>query len=192
LVALLAVGAVVLVVVSNPRSSDSRCVGGRVAVKTLADGDDVEFTPVPAQIGKLRHLRRPGRLRPGRRSIPVEATTFQINARLLAMRRRSNDSIDLFVSAPTRPSLTMIVGFEGSRICGHRAVTREEGSRKVARQTLIAACGEPGRRRLPLAGTAEISGVGFFGDKGGQGAAPNGIELHPAIHFKSSDCRKGR
>jgi hypothetical protein len=37
---------------------------------------------------------------------------------------------------------------------------------------------------------ATITGVGFFDIVHGQsGVAPNGIELHPALDFRCSDCR---
>jgi hypothetical protein len=182
----------VLVVVSDPRNSDSRCVGGRVEVKTLSDGDDVTTAPFPTRIQRLRRLPRPAGLEATRRSLPVEATTYRIEARLVAMRRRADGEVDLTVSAPKRRSSTMTVGFEGSRTCGHRAVAREGGSMKAAQRTLVAACGPPAQRRTPLSGAAEISGVGFFGDPREEGAAPNGIELHPVLQFVSRDCRRRR
>jgi hypothetical protein len=187
--ALVAVGVVLLVVVSNPRSSDSHCVGRRTAVKTLSDDDDVSFEPVPTWVEHLRRLQRPARLAAARRSLPVEATTFRIRARLVAMTRRSDAEIDLVVAAPPGGSRTMSVGFEGTRICGHNPVVRGETPMRQAQRALVAACGQPGRRRTPLTGTAEIAGVGFFGPTRKQGAAPNGIELHPVLEFKSSNCR---
>jgi hypothetical protein len=190
--ALLASAAVVLVVVSDPRNSDSRCVGGRVEIKTLSDGDNVTSALFPTRIERLLRLPRPTRLEATRRSTPVEATTYRIDARLVAMRRRSDGEVDLTVSAPRRRSSTMTVGFEGSRTCGHRAVVRDEGPMKAAQQALVAACGAPTSRRTRLSGSAEIAGVGFFGDAREKGAAPNGIELHPAVQFVSRGCRRRR
>jgi hypothetical protein len=192
LISLLAVAGVVLVIVSDPRNSDSRCVGGRVAIETLSDGDIVNFAPQPTTIERLRQVRRPARLHGGRRSKPVETTTYRIEARLLSMRRRSNDEIDLVVSDPARPARTMAVGFEGSRTCGHRAVVRAEAPIRKAQKALIAACGEPRHTYSRLSGTAQISGVGYFGHPGGVGIPPNGVGLHPVLDFKSADCRRLR
>jgi hypothetical protein len=192
LISLIAVVGVVLVIVSDPRNSDSRCVGGRVPIETLSDGDNVKFAPVPATIESLQRLHRPAKLHGSSRSRPVEATTYRIEARLVAIRRHSNDAIDLLVSDPARHARTMIVGFEGSRTCGHRAIVRGEAPMRKARKALIAACGEPHRDYTRLSGTAEISGVGYFGHLGRFGVPPNGIGLHPALRFKSADCRRLR
>jgi hypothetical protein len=192
LISLLAVVGVVLVIVSDPRNSDSRCLGGRVAIETLSDSGNVKFAAVPTTIERLRGLRRPATVHGGRRSRPVEATSYRIEARLVSMRRRSNDSIDLIVSDPARRSRTINVGFEGSRICGHRAIARGEAPMRNAQKALIAACGQPGREYNHLSGTAQISGVGFFGHPGRLGVPPNGIGLHPVLRFKSADCRRLR
>jgi hypothetical protein len=192
LIALLAIVGVVLVIVSDPRNSDSRCVGGRVAIETLSDSGNVKFAPVPTTIERLRGLPRPAKLHGSRRSRPVEATSYRIEARLVSMRQRSNDSIDLIVSDPARRALTINVGFEGSRICGHRAIVRAEAPMRNARKALIAACGEPRRDYDRLSGTARISGVGFFEHRGRLGVPPNGIGLHPVLGFKSADCRRLR
>jgi hypothetical protein len=181
---------VVLVIVSDPRNSDSRCLGGRVAIETLSDSGHVKFAPVPTTIERLRGLSRPAKVHGSRRSRPVEATSYRIDVRLVSMRDRSNGSIDLVVSDPARRSQTMNVGFEGSRICGHRAIVRGEGPMRKARKALLAACGEPGREYNSLSGTARISGVGFFGHPGRLGVPPNGIGLHPVLSFKSTGCRR--
>jgi hypothetical protein len=192
LFSLIAVVGVVLVIVSDPRNSDSRCLGGRVAIETLSDGDYVKFTPVPTTIERLRGLPRPARLHGSRRSTPVEASTYRIEGRMIAMRRRSNDSIDLILADPARRSRTVNVGFEGSRICGHRAIVRGEAPMRKAQKAFIAACGEPPRDYAKLSGTAVVSGVGFFGHPGRLGVPPNGAGLHPVLSFKSVDCRRLR
>lgn len=192
LFAALAVVGVVLVIISNPRNSDSRCVGGRVQIKTLSDSGDVSFHPVPATIPQLVSLPRPARVDQARRSRPVEARTYKIRARLVWMIKRSTDEIDVGVATPTGRVRTMLAGFEGSRICSHSAVVRGETPMKRARKQLFAACGKPGRVRVRLRGTAEITGVGYFGHKHGTGAARNGIELHPVVRFDSADCQRIR
>jgi hypothetical protein len=56
-----------------------------------------------------------------------------------------------------------------------------------------AACGgtPPRSTFAEYTGTATITGVGFFDKKHGQrGVADNGIELHPLLAFKSTNCRR--
>jgi hypothetical protein len=190
MVAALAVGAVALVVVSNPRNDDARCVGPRVAIKTLSDSGDVSFRPVPAQLDQLANLHRPRRLSQRKRSRPIEAKTFRINARLVSMRLRADDEIFMVASSTQAPARTMLVVFEGARICSHSAVVRAESPMKNARNALFAACGKLAKLPVKLSGTAVIDGVGYFGPKGVEGAARNGIELHPVLRFKSADCRR--
>jgi hypothetical protein len=192
MISVLAVVGVVLVIVSDPRNSDSRCVGGRVSIETLSDGDNVKFASVPTTVEHLLGLPRPAKVHGSRRSRPVEETTYRIKARLIATRRRSNDAIDLVVSDPARPSRMMIVGFEGSRTCGHRAVVRAEAPMHRAQQALLTACGEPHRNYGRLSGTAVITGVGYFGHLGRAAVPPNGVGLHPALRFRSTGCRRLR
>src|SRR2546427_3041 len=53
-----------------------------------------------------------------------------------------------------------------------------------ARSASLPACGGEGT----LAGTATITGVGFFDPPHATGAAANGIELHPVLGFTSRNC----
>jgi hypothetical protein len=187
--ALLAVVGVVLVVISDPRSSASYC-GGRAEIKTLSDRDQgkVKLTPVATEIARLRRLSRPPLVELGARQEPVETTTFTIRARLVTMKRRPAKGIALVLSQPSAQDETMIVAFEHP--CGGWQTKKETNLMKQARSAFVAACGMPARRTTRLAGTAVISGVGFFGARGRADAAPNGIELHPVLGFKSSDCRR--
>jgi hypothetical protein len=188
LVALLAVIGVVLVVISDPRSSASYC-GGRAEVRTLSDRDQskVKLTPVLTGIDRLRAVRRPHLVELDGRRGPVETTTFKIRARLVAMRRRPAKGIAVVVSRTSARRETMIVGFEHP--CGGWQTRKETTLMKQARSAFVRACGMPARRPTRLTGTAEISGVGFFGARGRSDEALNGIELHPVLGFKSSDCR---
>ena len=63
---------------------------------------------------------------------------------------------------------------------------------RQARADLASACGgEAGSSPVTLTGTATITGVGFFDVIHGQtGVAPNGIELHPALTFASTNCKR--
>ena len=189
----LAITGVVLVVISDPRSSASYC-GGRTEVETLSDHDQskVYLAPVATRIDRLRALHRPHLIQLDGRHGPVEATTFSFRARLLAMKRRPRNGIAVAVAEPSARRETMIIGFEHP--CGGWQTRQETNLMKRARSAFVAACGLPSvaRRRAPLAGVAEISGVGFFGPTGRADAAPNGIELHPVLRFKATSCRRGR
>ena len=59
-----------------------------------------------------------------------------------------------------------------------------------ARASIIRACGIPPSRFFKLlGGAATISGVGFFDFQHGQrGVAPNAIELHPVLGFRTAGC----
>ena len=193
LIAVLAVAGVVLVVISDPRSSASYC-GGRTEVETLSDHDQskVDFAPVTTGIDRLRALHRPHLIQLGGRRGPVETTTFSFRARLLAMKRRPRNGIAVVVAQPSARRETMIIGFEHP--CGGWQTRKETNLMKRAKAALVAACGLPpmARKRAALSGEAEISGVGFFGPRGRADAAPNGIELHPVVRFKVSSCHRRR
>jgi hypothetical protein len=193
LFAALAIGGVVLVVISDPRSSASYC-GGRTEVETLSDHDQskVDLTPIATGIERLRALHRPHLIQLSGRRGPVETTTFSFRARLLAMKRRPRNGIAVVVAQPSARQQTMIIGFEHP--CGGWQTRKETDLMKRAKAALVAACGLPpaGRERAALTGEAEVSGVGFFGPRGRADAAPNGIELHPALSFKPLGCHRRR
>jgi hypothetical protein len=188
--ALLALGAVALVVISDPRTSSSYCAG-RLQVKTLSDRDQtkVKPTPIATRIERLRALPRPYLVELRERTSPVETTTFAVRARLVAMKRGPKATIELVVAASAGEAETMVVAFE-DRPCGGWETSKTTRLMRQARSALIAACGAPARRLTPLAGTAEMVGIGFFGGRRQPGAAPNGIELHPALGFRRAACRR--
>jgi len=189
----LALAGVVLVVVSDPRSSASYC-GGRTEVLTLSDHDQskVHLTPVATRIEHLRGLHRPQLIEFSGRHGPVETTTFSVRARLLAMKRRPRNGIAVVVASPSARGQTMIIGFEHP--CGGWQTHQGTNLMKHAKTALVRACGSPPkqRKRAALAGEAEITGVGFFGPRGRADAAPNGIELHPVLHIRVLSCHRRR
>jgi hypothetical protein len=60
----------------------------------------------------------------------------------------------------------------------------------TALRRFVAACGTiPFGYYRALRGTAVITGVAFVDTVHGQrGVAPNGIELHPALGFRTASC----
>jgi hypothetical protein len=63
-----------------------------------------------------------------------------------------------------------------------------------ARRSIIAACGVPPSSFFArLHGSASITGVGFFGvrhPRPQRGVAPNQIELHPVLAFRSPSSQR--
>jgi hypothetical protein len=68
--------------------------------------------------------------------------------------------------------------------CTNGATPKARRLMRRARAAFLKACGGEGL----LAGTATITGVGFFDIPHALGAAANGIELHPVLGFMSRSC----
>lgn len=75
--------------------------------------------------------------------------------------------------------------------CSGAKVSKKRAAIKRARAAFERACGTPPSSSFRgLRGTATITGVGFFDVKHGQrGIAPNGIELHPVLRYRSGGCK---
>jgi hypothetical protein len=111
---------------------------------------------------------------------------------LIEAKREEDRDIHLVIAWPDNPRLTMIVEFPDVRCQGAKQSKKREAMRK-ARAAFERACGTPSSSSFrKLSGTAPITGVGFFDVKHGQtGIAPNGIELHPILRFRSGGCERG-
>ena len=172
-------------------STGTGCGGERSHVKTLTDAaaKSVSLSPKTTSVAALRALRAPQRL--GGRIPGVETTTYRIQARLVAMRLEGDGDVYLTVVDPKTPG-TMVVEFPAAA-CTRKASAQVRLLMRNARAALIAACGEPDPGSFTrVGGTATITGVGFFepGD-GASDAAPNGIELHPVLGFRMTECSLG-
>jgi hypothetical protein len=87
----------------------------------------------------------------------------------------------------------MLVAFPDTHVCMEISAGARGGDIHSATDSLIADCGPsfPSNRWQGLAGTATITGVGFFDVRHAKpihGEAPNGLRLHPALSFRSSNC----
>jgi len=88
----------------------------------------------------------------------------------------------------------MLVAFPDTHVCMEVSAGSKGGDIHSATDSLIADCGPafPSDHWQKLAGTATITGVGFFDVRHAQaiddGQAPNGFRLHPALSFRSSNC----
>lgn len=84
----------------------------------------------------------------------------------------------------------MIVEFPDIR-CRGASVSHRRARIERARDAFLGACGGVPRSFVGLGGRATLTGVGFFDKKHGQrGIAPNGVELHPVLSFRSTSCER--
>jgi hypothetical protein len=172
---------------TNPTAKQTGCGGVRWSVQTLADpaGRALTLKPKPTTIRKLRRVHAPSRLGP-RRARGTERTTFRVIGRLVEMTLQDDLDIRLVIADP-KTGGTMVAAFP-SPSCTQRATRKARAKMNRARAALIAACGAPTSSAQRLSGTGEITGVGFFNPVQDDGAAPNGIELHPVVAFTASSC----
>jgi hypothetical protein len=182
----------------SPVDTPTVCGKERWGVKTLSDAavDEVKKTPKRASVDELTAEQPPptvgGELP---RTGTVERTIWRITAELRQARhvaeKGGDRDIHLVVADPDS-GRTMIVELPDVGCPGPAGSTFRDRMLR-ARDDFEAACGAPPSSRFAaLAGTAEITGVGFFDKRHGQrGVADNGIELHPVLSFKSADCAAG-
>jgi len=169
-------------------STQIGCGTERWPVKTLADpaGRALSLTPRPTTIRKLRRAKAPRRLGL-RRTKGIERTTFRVTGRLIEMKLDDDSDVSLVIADP-KTGGTMIAAFP-SPSCTQGATRKARAKMARARAAVLAACGAPTSSFRRLSGTGTITGVGFFDRINGQeGAAPNGVELHPVVAFTASSC----
>lgn len=180
---------------SEPQSGGGvTCGKERWSIKTLSDSaaTSVNFRPKNTTVHRLRGLPPPGVGFSTPRIRGVETTTYRVKAELVEMKREDDHDIHLVIGEPNHRDRTMIVEFPDVSCPGARSSAKRTVMGK-ARHALTKACGSPGSSSFRrLKGTATITGVGFFDVKHGQtGVAPNGIELHPVLRFRSGGCNSG-
>ena len=111
-----------------------------------------------------------------------------MTGKLVEMRIEDDLDINLVIADPARSGVTMIAAFPNAS-CTRGATPKARAKMSRARAAFVAACGAPTTSFQELSGTATITGVGFFDKTHGQeGAAPNGVELHPVVAFNASSC----
>jgi hypothetical protein len=173
----------------------TQCGVWRWNTKVLADpaAARIEQEPLIKTVRELVGLRPPRTLQ-RERIAPVEFSTYTIEARLIEYKLEEDSDLHLVVGDP-KTGATMIVEFPADG-CTQGAAPADQEKMSRARTAFLRACGLPKTSDprshvfTKLAGTATITGVGFFDFVHGQtGVAPNGIELHPALEFHSTHCR---
>ena len=173
---------------ANAEPRATRCGIERWAVKTLTDpaAGSIDFRARQTTVAALRALRVPHVSGSTPRIRGIETHTYRVSARLVAAKRELDRDIHLVIAAPATGK-TMIVEFP------HPSCTaggRHRAAMNAALHRFLAACGTiPFSSYRQLSGAAVITGVGFVDTVHGQrGVAPNGIELHPALGFRTGRC----
>ena len=183
--------AVVLSAGANGAHRAATCGEERWAVKTLSDKREhlVNFKPKDTTVSALRKKSSPGVGSDTPRIKGVETTNWRIKVGLVEMKLEDDHDIHLVVSAPGKPSKTIITEFPDTT-CNGASRSPKKASMAKARSKLIARCGSPPSSDFRhLTGTATLTGVGFFDIPHGQtGVAPNAIELHPVLKFSAASC----
>ncbi len=166
---------------------EGSCGVQRWSVKTLSDADAerVDFTPVTATVAELTALPVPAALPPDSRVAPVELKTYTVTAELVEAKLEADSDMHLVIADLHDADTTMIVEFPAAPDCTLGADPQLVSQLQAARAAFVAAFGvPPSHRFMPLAGIAQITGVGFFDVIHAQrGVAPNGTELHPVLRF---------
>jgi hypothetical protein len=172
------------------------CGRERWNVKTLLDpaARKISFSPRWTTVEAMRAFPRPSHIGPRTaRTRPFEFRTYALRATLVKIRRTRNLDLLLVIRGKTRRS-TMLVGFPDTHACLEDTAGQRGGDIHSATDSVIADCGPafPSNRWQKLAGTATMTGVGFFDVRHAtatDGQAPNGFRLHPALSFRATNCR---
>jgi hypothetical protein len=180
---------------SKPKTPPGlKCGVERWSVKTLSDSgaSRVRFSPKDTTVSALRGKPSPGVGRSDPRITGVETTTYRVTAELVEAKLEDDRDIHLVIGVPDHRSQTMIVEFPDTRCKGAKQ-SKKRTAMQRARAAFERACGSPSASSFRrLTGTATITGVGFFDVKHGQtGIAPNAIELHPVLRYRSGGCKHG-
>jgi hypothetical protein len=153
-----------------------QCGYDRWPVKTLADKDRgrVDLKPIDTTVAKLGAIPIHEIPYPyDRRIAPEEFHVFRIKARLLKIKREQDSDLHLLVADLSEPDKRMIVEIPAPEC------TVDTGHETEYRDTREIVFG------LRPNSVVEIVGVAFFDFlHEQQGAAPNGIELHPVFSVR--------
>jgi hypothetical protein len=157
----------------------SQCGYDRWPVKILGDKDRerVDLRPVDATVAKLgaipiHEIRYPY----DHRIAPEELRVYRVKARLLRVKREEDSDLHLLLGDLEETDKRMIAEIPAPE-CAEG--TGHEQEYRSARNTVSL---------IRINSDVEIIGVGFFDflhDQ--QGAAKNGIELHPVLSIRQSD-----
>jgi len=145
--------------------------------------------PVDTTVDYLRTRPQPSGLTTSTpRLAGIERKTFRVKVQLITAVMEDDHDFHLVIAPKGARSHQMIVEFADPN-CNGASSSAKRAAMTRARNSFINACGTIGTSFVSLHGTAVLTGVGFFDEIHGQtGIAPNGIELHPVLSFKSANC----
>ena len=152
----------------------------------------IDFTPRPTTVEALRALARPSEITSSSpRLAPTEFRTYSLHVKLVAVMRDLSLDTVLAVQGRTKGA-TMLVSFPDTHNC-LPLPGPHGGDIHSATDGLYADCGPsiPFAHWIPLKGTADIAGVGFWEPEhmsASRYSAPNGLTLHPALSFYAHGC----
>ena len=168
------------------------CGTERWSVKTLSDSDagKVDVTNRVAQtVHDLVSLPEPSQRPNDNRILPVETSTFGIEARLVGFKKETDRDFHIVIADPQTKE-TMIVEIPDPQ-CAGVCASQARGLIQQARKTFVQQCGVPTSqfKRLTSPLLIRVTGIGFFDFKHGQtGVARNAIELHPVLRVELPDA----
>jgi hypothetical protein len=192
--AIVSLTAVAAGIAPQAKSTQAICGGARRNIGLLLDAAArrIDFSPRPTTVEALRAVAHPpyvtsasARLR------PVEFHNYRLHVRLIAVTRTA--SLDTVLAVRGRHAdSTMLIAFPDTHTCLPNPGVHA-GDIHSATDGLNADCGPsiPFGRWLPLRGTADVAGVGFWRpqrETRPKWSAPNRLTLHPALSFYAHGC----
>lgn len=164
---------------------DVSCGLERAKVKTLSDSarDSVQMTPRATTVTSLRAFVRPRQILPDGRVGEAEHRAYRVRALLLGYKQEADQDFRMVISDPSDTSMTMFAEIP-SPACPGAKVSGFAEQYRTARQAVVGHVGPPSLEVARLAHPVPLTlvGIGFFDFRHvQQGAAKNGIELHPVL-----------
>jgi len=168
------------------------CSSGHGALLGFSDAGvgSITRTPLVTTIGALRSLPQPSpfpSLSDATRLAPFETTVYSVTANLVSMSQLRDGTIVLLIGDNAGEATVPV--FLPPRSCTSAAEPSDQGAISGDFNALRIACGDPpavGAGPQALAGSATITGPGFWNSAKIDGAPANGASLGPVLSFSFS------
>jgi hypothetical protein len=179
---------------SEPQSETAcgpHCGTERWSVKTLSDSDaaKVDLTQrIVRSVHDLVTLPEPSERPNDNRIVPIETSTFGVQARLVGFKKETDRDFHIVIADPQSKE-TMIVEIPDPQ-CAGVCASQARDLISQARKSFVQQCGVPAAKfkRLTSPLLVRVTGVAFFDFNHGQtGVAKNAIELHPVLRIELPD-----
>lgn len=164
----------------------AQCGVERTPVKTMRDpaAKQVNFTTAKATVTQMRSIPVPARISNNLPRQAAEKRSYTISAWLLGYKHEADSDFHLVISEVGDSRKTMI-----AEIPDPKCAPLFRTALKRERDSLLAMGHGSGSKmyRFPKPIPVQLVGVLFFDKIHGQaGVAPNGVELHPLLSFKTT------